>query len=97
MAYKTIRTFTRPNASVPFFVFGDAINNYVNATYNQTGKRTSLSIVESELTQTTTSIWIDESAYNTFMSDQHVVGHRQYVDAHNLEFGITTTWEYLEE
>lgn len=98
MAYKTIRTHTRPNIYVPFFVFNEEIRNYTDATYNQTGKRISINTTFSEdnLKQITTSVWVDEAAFNEFLADQKIIDHTGLVQEYNQAFDIVSTWDNSE-
>jgi hypothetical protein len=98
MAYKTIRTYTRPNVYVPFFIFNEEIRNYTDQTYNQTGKRISVNttVSENELQQITTSVWADESAFNEFLADPVIIRHTDLVRDYNKSFEITLTWDNSE-
>ena len=98
MAYQTIKTTTRNVTDIPFFVYNEQINNYVNETYAITGKRISnnITLSEDKLKQIVTSVWIDEASYNEFKNDQWVLKNSAAVDAHNAEHDITTTWENSE-
>jgi hypothetical protein len=98
MAYKTIRTHTRPNIYVPFFLFNEEIRNYTDQTYNQTGKRVSVNttLSEDELQQVTTSVWIDEAAFNEFLADPVIIRHTDLVQDYNKSFEIVSTWTSSE-
>jgi hypothetical protein len=98
MSYKTIRTFTRPNATIPFALFNQTITDYTNANYDQTGKRTSFSVELSgdQLQQTATSVWLDEATYNEFMADPTIVEMSNSITAYNNSVGISCNWNNSE-
>ena len=97
MAYRTIKRTTRPSADIPFYKHEQSIINYINTTYVTTGKRISNTVTLSEdgLTQTVTSIWA-KGTFKEFRSDPRILTNIEAVDAHNLEHGITTTWDKAE-
>jgi hypothetical protein len=90
MAFKTIRTLTRPNKYVPFFLIGEEIKTYIDETYNQTGKRISVNTVlsEDELQQITTSVWTTIEECREFLKDPTIVNHGKLLDEYNTAFGI---------
>ena len=98
MAYKTIRTYTRPNIYVPFFIFNEEIRNYTDTTYNQTGKRISVNttVSDNELQQITTSVWLDEATFNEFLADPVIVRHTDRVQEYNRSFEIVSAWTNSE-
>lgn len=98
MAYKTIRTVTRPNIYVPFFLFGEEIRKYTDETYNQTGKRISFNSTLSEdgLQQINTSVWIDQATFKEFLDDPVMRSHSEQVKEYNTAFDITVTKENEE-
>jgi len=98
MAYQTIKTTTRNVTDIPFFVYNEQINNYVNETYAITGKRISNNITLSEdgLQQIVTSVWVNEAAYDEFKNDRWVSMTGTAVVAYNAEHNITETWTNLE-
>jgi hypothetical protein len=97
MAYQTIKTTTRPNINVPFFLYNEQIINYIKNTYVATGKRISNTVTLSEdgLTQTVTSTWAT-GTFKEFRSDPQILMNIEAVDAHDLKHGITTTWDKAE-
>jgi hypothetical protein len=98
MAYRTIRTITRPSADIPFYKHEQSIINYIDTTYVTTGKRISnnITLSEDKLEQVVTSIWIDDATFKEFRADQRVAQLKASVKAHNLQHGIITTWDKTE-
>lgn len=98
MAYQTIRTHTRPNVHVPFFLFKDEIRNYTDQTYTQTGKRLSINTTLSQdgLQQITTSVWLDEAAFNEFLADPIIASHTDLVQEYNKSVEIVSSWNNSE-
>jgi hypothetical protein len=93
MAYKTIRTNTRPNIYVPFFLFNEEIRKYIDEKYNQTGKRISFNttISEDELQQINTSVWVDQATFKEFLEDPVICGNGDLVKEYNKAFDISLT------
>lgn len=98
MAFKTIRTNTRPNIYVPFFLFNEEIRRYTDEKYNQTGKRISFNTVisEDELQQISTSVWLDQATFKEFIDDPVIARHGALVDDYNKAFDIVVTRENLD-
>lgn len=98
MAYQTIRTHTRPNTDEPFFFFTEQIRDYFKNTYDQTGKRTSYTVTKSpdDLQQIVTSIWVDEAAFNEYLSDPVIMANDAELVKYNTEFGIVSVWTNSE-
>jgi hypothetical protein len=96
VTFKVIRTITRPNKYVPFFLISEEMKTYVDKTYNQTGKRISINTVlsEDELQQITTSVWATREDCRDFLKDPTMVSHGELMAEYNKAFGIvgeTTT------
>jgi hypothetical protein len=71
------RSWTRPNTSVEWDVVPPDLREYIRQTYEQTGKRLSVTRTDSEdqLTRTHSEIWDSENDYNAFQADTSL---RQY-------------------
>jgi hypothetical protein len=98
MPFKTIRTFTRPNIYIPFYIHSDEIRKYIDETYNQTGKRISVNTTLSEdgLQQITTSVWQDRDTWKEFVKDPTIVSNGGLLSEYNTAFEIVASWDNSE-
>jgi quinol monooxygenase YgiN len=83
---------------VPFFFFTEEIRDYFNKTYDQTGKRTSFTAVKSpdELQQIVTSVWIDEAAFNEYLTDPTISANDTLLVEYNTKNAIVSAWTNSE-
>jgi hypothetical protein len=92
MTYKVTKTYTRPSTSIPFYQHNEQSQNYIVRTYDHTGKRIKL-VVEGDpngLTKIAVTEWVNEEAYNDFLSDPEVIAMTDDVVAYQTANNITT-------
>lgn len=95
MPFKTVRTSTRPDTSIPFFKNTDEVRSYIKSTYDNTGKRLSMEITLSEdgLTETRTQVWASHAAYQEFKADPNIPNE---AGPYTIEHGITYTVTFAD-
>ena len=91
MAWKRVQVRTKPNANTAYEAYSDEGNAYIRTNYDDTGKRLSLSITESDngLVVTYTAIYRDEAARNEILSDSTVSAESTRRNTINAANGIT--------
>jgi hypothetical protein len=74
MPIKATRTFTRSSTSAPFYTTTLEWRTYSKTTFTDTGLRISATSDDSNdgLVRTTTTVWKDQAAFDSFMSDSQV-------------------------
>ena len=74
MAWRRIVKEVRPNTDVSFYETTDESKDYIELTYEDTGKSTdfSYSISEDNLTKTKTRIFNNETSRNEFLADSKI-------------------------
>jgi len=91
MAWKRVQVRTKPNANTAYEAYSDEGNAYIRTNYDDTGKRLSLSVTESDngLVVTYTAIYRDEAARNEILSDSTVSAESTRRNSINAANGIT--------
>ena len=73
MAWKRVRVRTKPNSDTVYEKMSDEVIDYMKTNYDDTGKRTSFSVTETEsddgLVLEFISIFRDEESRNEFVED----------------------------
>jgi len=94
---RVTKTFVRPTTEVRFFEGSTDANATIKANFADTGKRLSITKVVAGLTQTVTSEWINQAAYDEFNNNSAVkewaIQRKAYLKAN----GITTTKPTITE
>lgn len=91
MAWKIVQIRTKPNADTDYEAYSDEVNAYIKTNYDDTGKRLSISVTESEdgLVLTYTAIYRDEAARNEIVSDPTIAAETIRRNNINAANGIT--------
>lgn len=91
MAWKVIKTCTKPSADTPYELWSDDVTAYMKTNYKDTGKWTLESRTTSgdNLVVTYTIIFKDEATKNEMSSDSTIVAERTRVNAIRKSNNIT--------
>ena len=91
MPWKIVQVRTKPNADTDYEAYSDEVNAYIKTNYDDTGKRLSISVTESEdgLVLTYTAIYRDEAARNEIVSDPTIAAETIRRNNINAANGIT--------
>ena len=91
MAWKVVKTRTKPSADTPYEVWGEDVIAYMKTNYQDTGKWTLESRTTSgdNLSITYTIIFKDEAAKNEISSDSTIAAERTRVNAIHKSNNIT--------
>ena len=91
MAWKVIKTCTKPSADTPYELWSDDVTAYMKTNYKDTGKWTLESRTTSgdNLVVTYTIIYKDEATKNEMSSDSISVAERTRVNAIRKSNNIT--------
>ena len=91
MTWRRVQIRTKPNANTAYEAYSDEGNAYIRTNYDDTGKRISLSVTESDngLVETHTAIYRDEAARNEILSDSTVSAESTRRNTINAANGIT--------
>ena len=91
MAWKVIKTCTKPSADTPYELWSDDVTAYMKTNYKDTGKWTLESRTTSgdNLVVTYTIIFKDEATKNEMSSDSTIVAERTRVNARRKSNNIT--------
>lgn len=91
MAWKVIKTCTKPSADTPYELWSDDVTAYIKTNYKDTGKWTLESRTTSgdNLVVTYTIIFKDEATKNEMSSDSTIVAERTRVNAIRKSNNIT--------
>ena len=91
MAWKIVQVRTIPNADTDYEAYSDEVNAYIKTNYDDTGKRLSISVTESDdgLVLTYTAIYRDEAARNEIISDPTIAAETIRRNNINAANGIT--------
>ena len=99
MAWKVVKTRTKPSADTPYEVWGEDVISYIKTNYQDTGKWALESRITSgdNLSITYTIIFKDEAAKNEISSDSTIAAERTRVrtihEANNITEEITMNEE----
>jgi len=91
MAWKVIKTCTKPSADTPYELWSDDVTAYMKTNYKDTGKWTleSRNTSSDNLVITYTIIFKDEATKNEISSDSTIVAERTRVNAIRKSNNIT--------
>ena len=91
MPWKIVQVRTKPNADTDYEAYSDEVNAYIKTNYDDTGKRLSISVTESDdgLVLTYTAIYRDEAARNEIISDPTIAAETIRRNNINAANGIT--------
>ena len=91
MTWRRVQVRTKPNANTAYEAYSDEGNAYIRTNYDDTGKRLSLSVTESDdgLVVTYTAIYRDEAAKNEMLSDSTISAESTRRNTINAANGIT--------
>jgi hypothetical protein len=91
MAWKIVQVRTIPSADTDYEAYSDEVNAYIKTNYDDTGKRLSISVTESDdgLVLTYTAIYRDEAARNEIISDPTIAAETIRRNNINAANGIT--------
>ena len=91
MPWKIVQVRTKPNADTDYEAYSDEVNAYIKTNYDDTGKRLSISVTESDdgLVLTYTAIYRDEAARNEIVSDPTIAAETIRRNNINAANGIT--------
>lgn len=93
------RIYTRPNIEVPWHldqpfeaqIYPQSFKDHVQATYGSMIVHLSNTLSDDKLSLLFQSIWNDEAGYQTYLADPVCTAVWAARDAHNAEYGITST------
>ena len=91
MPRKIVQVRTKPTADTDYEAYSDEVNAYIKTNNDDTGKRLSISVTESEdgLVLTYTAIYRDEAARNEIVSDPTIAAETIRRNNINAANGIT--------